>query len=64
MNIPLYKPYLPIEIRDFSVDAMDCGWLGYGKKAQELESIFTQHLEDGLQQLRVVPLRYIRQHDV
>ena len=42
MNIPLYKPYLPIEIRDFSVDAMDCGWLGYGKKAQELESIFTQ----------------------
>lgn len=42
MSIPLYKPYLPIEIRNFSADAMDCGWLGYGKKARQLEGIFTQ----------------------
>ena len=42
MSIPLYKPYLPVEMYNFSADSLDSGWLGYGKKAQQLENIFTE----------------------
>ncbi|HFH9839314.1 TPA: DegT/DnrJ/EryC1/StrS family aminotransferase [Streptococcus suis] len=42
MSIPLYKPYLPIKNCDFAEDSLACGWLGYGEKAQKLETLFAE----------------------
>ncbi len=43
--VPLYKPYLSQDALQHVQEVLQNGWLGYGKKAMQLEAVFTEQYQ-------------------
>lgn len=51
-TIPVYRPYLGVEVQEAAKAALEAGWLGMGKLSRDFEVALEQHL--GLTDRRVV----------
>lgn len=43
--VPVYRPYLGLEVQEAARSALDAGWLGMGKLSQEFEQAIEAYLE-------------------